>query len=105
MDDYFRGNLKTEIKVEVECPNGHEFDFDIYYNGYEFIEKTVIRPYRRHVWLNREECPKCYEECEVKLVAEERMKPLDSYFENSNCEVLNEKEILNKVLTPGEIFG
>lgn len=84
----------SPIKARIECQNGHEFDLDIYYDGVESTEETATGTYHNHVWFNGRECPECFEDCEVKLVVQERkFKPESYYFKNNNCKVLNERDI------------
>lgn len=92
----------NQLDVKLKCPKGHKFSSVIAYGGVVAQEEREMSPEFMHVWNNEVTCPICKnnENLTVELAYWEYPVgcPNHATFDNdSECEVLNKKEISDKI--------
>ncbi len=90
----------VELTVDLKCSKGHQFSETICYGGVVSSNKREMSTEYMHVWNNEDiRCPKCGEEITVELEVWEYPVGMLNFasFQNSDCEVLNKKE-LSKII-------
>jgi len=97
LQTYFISSL-PELEVGVRCKCGHQFKTSMHYDGILDCDERDVGLACLHVWSNDCDCLSCSEVLEIELMLWECPEGFIGCVDfDSNCEILNQKEIYDKI--------